>query len=302
MITPTYRYFSTLELLDKVKTNIRTRKSTPEIPTGLSSLDDLIWGLHKKELLIIAARPSHGKTSLALQIARNVSRTGKSCVFLSLEMSAESVLERLFCSEAGLHGWKLRKGDLFEIQRMEEKLSDIESALFISPIEIIDSMGFTIEQIEQILSDFKPEVLMIDHAQKISRKGFTSKYEALANYVNMLQSLAIKYNVAIVLNSQINRQGSKDQNAMDFLKGAGDLEECADTLIQCKWTWRDNREYQDRQEFVIDVIKQKHGPCDKIIVNFDGACFKFSDRSEKIIVDTFPKKMYDEPKIRKDIE
>ena len=108
---------SKIEIVESLKQNLSTRTSSPKIPTGIKSLDDLIWGVHKKELLVLAARPSHGKTSLALNIAWAIAKQDIPTIFLSLEMSSEAIYERLMCIEFGLHAWKLRIGDVLEIKK-----------------------------------------------------------------------------------------------------------------------------------------------------------------------------------------
>ena len=86
---------SKIEVVESLKNNLQTRTSKPRIPTGISSLDNLIWGVHKKELLVIAARPSHGKTSFALNMAWGIAKQGIATIFLSLEMSCESIFESI---------------------------------------------------------------------------------------------------------------------------------------------------------------------------------------------------------------
>ena len=262
-------------VLDHVLNSVAQRTGKPKFPTGITELDDLIWGIHKQELLIIGARPSHGKTSLALQIAWNISNIGATTIFNSLEMSRENIIERLTCSEFGINGWKLRKGFKAEMDLFAGVADKMRSRLLKNSFEIVDYKGWTIGQAKEILEKFKPDALFIDHVQKISSKGFGNKYEALADYSHRLQDLAIEYNCAIVLNSQIQRSG-------EFLKGAGELEECADTLIFCKWLFRESNT-ADPTDYEISVEKQRHGPCDIATINFDGGCYKFSSKFAKEI-------------------
>ena len=147
----------------------------------------------------------------------------------------------------------------------------MRARLIKNSFEVIDKHGKNISEVEQILSEFKPDIYVIDHAQKISAKGYGNKYEALSDFVNRLQDLAIKYDVAIVLNSQINRGG-------EFLKGSGDLEEAADTLLFLDWVCKEDPEHEDKQEFRIEVQKQRHGACDSAIINFDARYYSFSSR------------------------
>lgn len=266
-------YEPSVSVLDKVLKSISERTGKPKMPCGIPELDDLIWGIHKQELLIIGARPSHGKTSLALQIAWNVADSGHRVIFNSLEMSRENIIERLTCSEFGINGWKLRKGFAEEMALFKGVGDRMRARLLKNAFEIVDYKGWSIGQTREILEQFKPDCIFIDHVQKISAKGYGSKYEALADYAHRLQDLAIEFNCAIVLNSQIQRSG-------EFLKGAGELEECADTLLFCKWLFRES-DTADPKEYEIAVEKQRHGPCDLATIDFDGGCYKFSSRKFK---------------------
>jgi len=279
-MTPSHQFDKTdfnkhqpsLLIFDEVIKNIGLRGSVPEFPTGIEDLDNIIWGVWRKELLIIGARPSHGKTSLSLQIAWNLAKAGKKVVFNSLEMSKENIIERLTCLEFGINGFKLRKGFPEEVQKFRDCQDKMRARLLTVSFEVVDYTGRNINQSEEILKKFNPEIFVVDHAQKISSKGYASKYEALSDFVNRLQDFAITYNCAIILNSQINRGGN-------FLKGAGELEESADTLLFCNWICKEKPDHLDRQEYQIQVEKQRHGACDYTTINFDASCFKFSSRT-----------------------
>ena|SRR3990167_459390 len=260
-----------LETLDKVIKSFEDRQDKPKFAMGLYELDELTWGFHKKELLINGARPSNGKTTFSLWTAWNASENGASVIFDSLEMSEENIIERLTCSQFGINGWKLRKGFPEEIKRFKECADKMRARLLKNSFQVIDKHGKNPQEVEQILIQFKPDIYVCDHAQKISAKGFGNKYEALSDFVNRLQDLAIKYNVAMVLNSQINRGG-------EFLKGSGDLEEAADTLLFLNWVCKDDPDHEDKQEFRVEVQKQRHGACDSAIINFDAGTFSFSSR------------------------
>ena len=268
------------EVLESLVKNISQRTSTPKLPTGIPALDNLTWGVHKKELTVIGGRPSHGKTSLSLNMAWGLAKNNIPTIFLSLEMSVEAIIERLMCIEFGLHGWKLRTGDINEIKRVLDIQDKFSSRLLLSPIEIFDDRGKTLASVEQVLKEMKPEALFIDYIQKISSKGFGGKYEAISEYVVRLQSLAIEHDCAIILNSQINRGGSKQENATDYMKGSGEIEESADTLLQCEWLYRNDPARLDTKEFLVKAVKQRHGPCSHIFLDFDAASFRFDERDQ----------------------
>jgi len=265
------RHKSTTDILDVLGTNIDARTGVPKYPSGIRELDDLTFGLHRKELMVIGARPSHAKTSLSLAICWNLAKLKVPTIFVSLEMSRESILERIMCQEYKLSGWRLRKGDMGEKERFFKRFPDLYQKLAGLPFQIIDYMGRSIKEIEYILEEFKPECLFIDYIQKINTSGHGSRYEALSQFVQTVQDFAIQYDCAIVLNSQINRGG-------EFLKGAGEIEETADCFIKCRWPWKDDMEYSDPKEYEIQVEKQRHGPCDFRLVNFNADNYSFESR------------------------
>lgn len=261
-----------IDILEALERDLEKRQSTPGMPTGIQAVDDLIWGLHKGELLVVGARPSHGKTSFSLQIAWNLAKRNVPTIFVSLEMSKQSILERIFCNEYEVHGWRLRKGFDAEIKKFQDNKLNFRNALEVAPFWIVDNFGRSINEIQSLLENFKPQAVFIDHAQKISSRGFGSKYDALSDYAHRLQDLAIKYNCAVVLNSQVNRGG-------EFLKGSGDLEECADTLIRCHWPHKDDPAKFPYDEYQVSVEKQKHGPCDVANINFNAGFYRFYQKS-----------------------
>jgi replicative DNA helicase len=258
------------EIALSVEKDMDSRSDKPDLPTGIQEVDDLIWGMHKKELLIIGARPSNGKTSLSLAICWNLVKLKIPCIYVSLEMSKENLVERIICQEYKISGWKLRKGFLEEKEKFFKVFPSFYEMVKPLPFMVIDYMGREIEEIEYLMEERKPVAMFIDHVQKISPMGYSSKYEALSDYVNKLQDLAIKNNCAVCLNSQINRQ--------DNLKGSGDLEECADTFIQCKWKVKDDPDYSDKNEFEIQVMKQRHGACEWRSINFFADTYSFGSR------------------------
>jgi len=135
------------EVLDSLVKNISERTANPKYPTGIFAIDELVWGVHKKELMVIGGRPSHGKTSLSLNMAWGLAKNNIATIFLSLEMSVEAIIERLVCIEFGISGWKLRTGDINEIKKFMECEPRFRSRLLLAPIEIYDDKGKTIASV-----------------------------------------------------------------------------------------------------------------------------------------------------------
>lgn len=267
------KHRSATQILEALKSDIDTRTEKPKYPFGVRSIDNLIWGFQRSQLTIVGAQTSHGKSAFSIFGAWNIAKLGVPTVFLTLEMPEEHVIERLACIEFGLNGWKLLKGDRDERKRFEDCYLKLSARLNTAPFEIIGYAGRTLHQMEEIIKKFQPEFIFIDHAQKMSAKGYASKYEALSELAHRLQDLAIEHKCGIVLASQINRGG-------EYLKGSGDLEESADNLLYLNWKCHSDDKETDQTLFQVSVQKQRRGPCDYIDINFYPETYTFADRTD----------------------
>lgn len=274
------------EVADELEKSLKERTEKPLLPTGIEPLDDLIWGVHRKELLVIASRPSQGKTSLTLNVAWNLAKLNKKILYISLEMSASSCLERILCNEFEINGWRLRKGFPQEREMAMSSMDKLKSRLMLYPITILDDACFTKNELEDTIKLNRAEVFFVDHLQRISSRGYKNRHECLADYVQECKRQAMQQDCCAILASQINRQGSGEGNAMDFMKGTGEIEEGADTLLQLNWTGRDKLQKNpedlsiDLGEYHIKVIKQRHGAIDSAKVMFNVANYKFEQYPE----------------------
>jgi replicative DNA helicase len=226
-----YPQFESLpETLAKVVNIIGKRTGKPEIITGFKVIDDGIWGLHRGKLLTIAARPGQGKTSLACQVAYNVAKTGYKTAFLSLEMTKESILERMFCAEYGVKAWDLLTGDL--TPAIKEKLSQFLVEASNMKLQIIDDYCFTENELFTLIEhlEFRPDVIFLDHIQHIRSSSRKSNYECLTEYFRYMKELSMKYDIAVVVLSQINRSGEENPTLAN-LKGTGGIEEMSDYVF-----------------------------------------------------------------------
>jgi replicative DNA helicase len=259
-------YKTPTEILDSLSRDVDQRTKTPRLPTGLPSLDRIIFGVHKKELCVIAGRPSHGKSALSLSICWNLAKNGKKVIFMPLEMSRENTYERIICSEYNISNIRLRQGEDDAREKFYLALADFHERFGEAQFEVIERVGKSIRTIEETIGHFNPDVICVDHVQKISTKGYSSKYEALSEFMNQIQEVAIKHNIAVIATSQLGR-------SEEFAKGAGEIEENADCLISINWKVRKDPQYSDNKEYDIVVSKQRHGPCDYCVVNFDGSTY-----------------------------
>ena len=235
------------------------------IPSGFKELDGLTLGWQATDLTVIAARPSMGKTALALDVAKAAAREGNRVFFASLEMSAEQITMRLFSSECGISGRALRlgrfpEGDWNHIVAACGRVADLEI--------IIDDTG-AISELELVrrVRRIKPDLLVVDYlqlmrgAQKAERKDLE-----IASITATLKVLAKELNIPVILLSQLNRLAEKRQNPrprLSDLRDSGAIEQDADLVLGI---YRD----LDKAPGVAELICLKHrnGPLGTIELAF----------------------------------
>lgn len=253
------------------------RGTVPTYPIGLKSLDDLIWGLHKKEMMCLGARTSHGKSAMAMQMALNLADIGTRVVYLSLEMSSEQLLERAFAYLCGVDGRLIRVGQAKS--QIEHNNSMFINMLSSTKMLIDDKYGYDFDKVVEIANILKPDFLFLDYIQMISTRGYKSKLEAIEEYVRKFKELANTLGFGIILVSQINREGA-DNMGMHHLKGAGVLEEHSDTVMLLDWDKGVVDEVtgvRSGEEYKVTVAKQRHGPTGEVRLDFDPGHFRFKD-------------------------
>lgn len=250
------------------------------VPTGFADLDNLIGGLQKSDLIILAARPSLGKTSLALDIARNASLKANAVVgIFSLEMSREQLVDRLISAEAKIDGWRLRTGklsaegddnDFIKIRDSMEELS--RAALYID-----DAAMLTVMQIRAMARRLQAEhgldLIVVDYLQLIRGGGNSdNRVQEVSEISRSLKGLAKELNVPVLALSQLSRAVEMRTTAvpkLSDLRESGSLEQDADVVmfIYREDKTKDNSERKNIAE--IRVEKHRNGPTGKIELYFN---------------------------------
>ena len=255
------------EIYGDVKKDIASR--TGEIPykTGLSELDDLLWGIHKKEVMVIGARTSHGKSAMAIQIAKNLSDCGNSVVYFSLEMSKEQLMERLVSNMLMINNVDLKRG--LAMQKLLDGEKIFQDWLNHASLYIDDVNGYDFNRIIDVCKLTNPDFVVVDYVQMVHTKGYVSKLDALEDFVKEIKRLSQERNFGAILLSQINRDGI-DRPYMHHLKGAGVIEEHPDVVMLLHWKW-------DKDQYNIYVEKNRHGAVGHVKVKFEPWYSKFSD-------------------------
>lgn len=264
------------DTLERVADNIGQRNGKPELTTGLRVLDEGIFGLHRTQLTVVAARPGIGKTSLVCQVALNLVRQNIKVAFLSLEMTKESILERMFCIENNINGFDLIMGKFGE--REQNLFSKFSSEIAGTPLRIIDDYCHTENELYTLIEhlQFRPDVIILDHLQHIQSIGKRSQWETLTEYLRYLKEISMKHKIAIVCLSQINREGD-EAPSMTNLKGTGGIEEMADHVLlmhDLKGELTENG-----NNFKIRIAKNRFGPVRTFDLWFAKECSKFIEQS-----------------------
>ncbi len=241
------------------------------MPTGITDLDSLIGGLHESELVIIAGRPSMGKTALAANIADHVAiETGQTTLFVSLEMSRLELAERMLCSHGRINGHKLRNGFISPMDR--KKLVEASSNMSKAPLFIDDSPSRTMTEISATSRRLKRreglKLIVIDYLQLIDPDNSKDpRQEQVAKIARRLKGLARELKVPVICLAQLNRQAEVTRDnrpRLSHLRESGAIEQDADVVmfVHRDEYYQTNDEDKARFAGQADIIiaKQRNGP------------------------------------------
>lgn len=257
-----------MNALERIEKASRQSGSVTGIPTGFTDLDYRTAGLQPSDLILIAARPSMGKTAFALNIAHNVAfREHKACAFFALEMSKEQLVNRLFSLEARVDAQLLRTGNLSE----EDWESLVQSAGVIGDSKLIidDTPGISISELRSKCRKYKLEhgldMIMIDYLQLMSGSGRNtdSRQQEISDISRSLKSLARELNIPVVAMAQLSRaveQRPDHRPMLSDLRESGAIEQDADVVM---FIYRDeyyNKDTELKGISEIIIAKQRNGP------------------------------------------
>jgi len=247
------------------------------VPTGFPDLDNLLAGLQQSDLIVLAARPSLGKTSLALDIARNAAvNHGIPVGIFSLEMSAQQLVDRFISAEADIDLWKLRTGKLSEegddFIRVREALARLSKA----PIFIDDEASNNIMQMRAMARRLQAEkslgLIIVDYLQLMQPRMHTeSMVQQITEISRSLKGLARELNVPVLALSQLSRaieQRHPPVPRLSDLRDSGSIEQDADVVM---FIYREDRYKQNSEkQNQADVLIQKHrnGPLGQATLYF----------------------------------
>ncbi|MBR2046858.1 MAG: replicative DNA helicase [Agathobacter sp.] len=257
-----------LNALEKIENASKQSGSVTGIPTGFIDLDYRTAGLQPSDLILVAARPSMGKTAFVLNIAQHVAfREGKSVAIFSLEMSKEQLVNRLFSLEARVDAQLLRTGNLSDADW--EKLIEGAGVIGDSRLIIDDTPGISISELRSKCRKYKLEhgldIIIIDYLQLMtgSGRGSESRQQEISDISRSLKGLARELNVPVVALSQLSRaveQRPDKRPMMSDLRESGAIEQDADVIM---FIYRDdyyNKDTELKGISEIIIAKQRNGP------------------------------------------
>ncbi len=265
--------FDRLDELHKLGTGLRG------VPTGLKNLDDMLAGLQKSNLIILAGRPGAGKTSLVLNIMQNLAVVHKRPVAMfSLEMSKEELVDRLLVAQADIDSWKLKTGKLNDDDFT--KLSNAMGELAEAPIFIDDQPGQTILEMRTKARRLQVEngidLLVVDYLQLAQGKNKENRVQEVAEISQGLKNLARELKIPLLACAQLSRAvESRDvkRPQLSDLRESGSIEQDADVVM---FLWRESEE--DASQIVLDIAKHRNGPVGNVKLFFKGDRTKFYER------------------------
>lgn len=275
------------EAFNRIDKLSRQEGETRGVPTGFVDLDNYLAGLQKSDLIIIAARPSLGKTALALDIVRNVATEAKLPVGLfSLEMSREQLVDRLIAAQADVDLWRIRtgnlssKGDDNDFLRIQNALGVLSEA----PIYIDDSPSPNIIQMRAMARRLQAEhglaLLVIDYLQLITpRTNFESMVQQVTEISRSLKGLARELNVPVLALSQLSRaveQRNPQIPRLSDLRDSGSIEQDSDVVLFIH-RQKDAEEGTAGNTAEIYIAKHRNGPTGKVQLFFDQRRVSFRD-------------------------
>ena len=299
------------QTIEMAKSAYQNEEGLVGVPTGLTDLDSRLGGLHKQDLVIIAGRPSMGKTALATNIAfhaaKNIEKKGtKSTVaFFSLEMSSEQLSTRILSEQSRIRSNDIRRGKVSE--KEFEQFIETSKNIFELPLYIDETPAITIAAISnrsrRIKRLFGLELIVVDYIQLMRSKGRNdyNRVQEISEITQGLKALAKELNVPVLALSQLSRaveQRDDKKPQLADLRESGSIEQDADVVM---FVFRESYYLQNKEPTVgsiehaewqtkmneishlaeIMISKQRHGPTGNVKVEFEAMYTKFKDLENK---------------------
>ncbi len=263
------------------------------IPTGFSELDSMTTGLQAGEMIIIAARPSMGKTALVLNMAENMAMRGYGVGIFSLEMGKQQLVQRLLCARSGIDSQRLRRNMLreAEFRALMAACDELQQA----PIYIDDTPGLSLLQLRakarRMAAKHKVRAILIDYLQLMSAGGRVESRQIEVSEISRgVKAMARELNMPVICLSQLNRAAESREGhrpRMSDLRESGSIEQDADVIMLLH---REDYYHKDDPEWLennpdkvgvaeLIVTKQRNGPTGTVPLTWVAASTRFRDYS-----------------------
>ena len=274
-----------LESFDRVSKIAQDRATYAGLQTSFRDLDRVLSGFGKSDLILLAARPGLGKTSLALNIAQNVGLQGKTVAIFSLEMSNEQLANRLLSSHSGVDNKKFRTGELTANEWV--RLGQSSSVLARTHVYLDDTPDMTVAQMKAKLRRLPAlDLIIVDYMQLMSSGTRTaSRQEAVSEISRSMKMMAKEFNVPVLCLSQLSRASEKregDKRPLPSdLRESGSIEQDADAIM---FLYNDaiyNKETANPNKMELIIAKNRHGPTETVYLAWNNTLTKFSNYKAK---------------------
>lgn len=278
-----------MQAMDRLDARMAGTHAAGSVDYGFRELDSKTGGLHQGELVILAARPSMGKTAFAMNVAEHVARDqSASVLFVSLEMSSIELADRLLCSVARVNGHRLRNGTVSQEDRL--KLVDTASMLSKAPFFVDDSPSRTVTEIAAAARRIKRRqgslgLVVIDYLQLIEPDNPKDpRQEQVAKIARRLKGLARELEVPVMCLAQLNRQTEVSKEnipRLSHLRESGAIEQDADVVLfvhreEYYHRGDDQKEHEGQAQII--VAKQRNGPVGEVDLEWLKDFTRFQDR------------------------
>jgi replicative DNA helicase len=284
------KLFSSAELLNSILLELKKKSLSPTLPglpSGFYDLDSLTQGFQKSDLIIIAGRPSMGKTALCLNIALNVIKNSKLPVLIfSLEMSKEQIMYRLLTMETNISQMRLKSGKIYQNDWL--KLNKIIKILSKLPFFIDDTSDLTIQDIRSKIKTLLFEqteigLIIIDYLQLMqsSKLKIENRVQELSLITRSLKNIAREFNIPIIALSQLSRNVENridKRPILSDLRESGSIEQDSDLVLMLYRTkYYNSIQINEQTSYITELIIAKHrnGPIGSIKLKFDEKRTKF---------------------------
>lgn len=275
----------------------RAHKQVTGVPTGYDRLDDILGGFQKSELIIIAGRPSHGKTALSINIARNAAvKAKKKIAIFSLEMSFKELMYRMLSSEARVNGQKLKLGKSTpeEWRSVQSTFRNLETDLFIDDTSLMSITDIRAKA-RRLKKEHTIDMLVVDYLQLVRGPSDVERRELEVGYVSRgLKALAKELEIPVVACAQLNRsieQRGKEKNPqLSDLRESGSIEQDADVVIFVNRPYMNligqlekgtEEYYKKLHQADIIIGKNRNGPVDDMRLIFIPEYARFENVSKE---------------------